>query len=90
MLFQLTVVVVHVENKKSRITFIKFPLQKDLFEKCCYIIYDGWHYESLHLSTENNSDEEIAVFSYNDEIVKGLLLNFLQERFHIKANINLK
>ena len=62
----------------------EFPEDKPSFQKSCYIILQGEHYESLYLRNISNSNEEGTTFDRHNTSVKKLLVKFLQGKIQGK------
>ncbi|CAF0812983.1 unnamed protein product [Rotaria sp. Silwood1] len=74
-LYKIIIRVVNVNSEKFCVSASEFPPNQTSFDRCCYIILNNNHYESLHLRTDNNSNDERSIFDSNDEEIKKLILN---------------
>ncbi|CAF4466055.1 unnamed protein product, partial [Rotaria sp. Silwood2] len=80
-LYKIMIRVVKVNSQKLCVSISEHPLNETSFEKCCYIILENKHYESLHLRIDNNSNEERSLFDCNDEEVKKLMRDFIRKKY---------
>ncbi|CAF4888074.1 unnamed protein product [Rotaria sp. Silwood1] len=72
-LYKIIIRVVNVNSEKFCVSASEFPPNQTSFDRCCYIILNNNHYESLHLRTDNNSNDERSIFDSNDEEIKKLI-----------------
>ncbi|CAF4947426.1 unnamed protein product, partial [Rotaria sp. Silwood1] len=73
--------VVDVHSQPPRVSISEFPSKKTSFDRCCYIIRQNKHYESLHLRNGNNSNGERVIFNSNDKKIKELICDFIEKEF---------
>ncbi|CAF4890741.1 unnamed protein product [Rotaria sp. Silwood1] len=66
-LYETNVRVIRVDPQQSYVSISELPSNQTSFKKCCYIILNNDHYESLHLRIGNNSNDEHSIFDSNDE-----------------------
>ncbi|CAF2399713.1 unnamed protein product [Rotaria sp. Silwood2] len=85
-LYKIMIRVVKVNSQKLCVSISEHPLNETSFEKCCYIILENKHYESLHLRIDNNSNEERSLFDCNDEEVKKLMRDFIRKKYPEQMN----
>ncbi|CAF5099407.1 unnamed protein product [Rotaria sp. Silwood1] len=89
-LYKIIIRVVNVNSEKFCVSASEFPPNQTSFDRCCYIILNNNHYESLHLRTDNNSNDERSIFDSNDEEIKKLIRDFIAKEYRTKKNMNLK
>ncbi|CAF4408510.1 unnamed protein product [Rotaria sp. Silwood2] len=80
MLYEIMVWVTSVNSKDKQIYFVKYPSEKNSFNRCCYIIRNNDHYKSLHL--RNSSNKAITIFDCKDENeANERLIQFVKKEF---------
>ncbi|CAF3398872.1 unnamed protein product [Rotaria sp. Silwood1] len=80
-LYETNVRVIRVDPQQSYVSISELPSNQTSFKKCCYIILNNDHYESLHLRIGNNSNDEHSIFDSNDEEVKKLIYDFISKEY---------
>ncbi|CAF5074451.1 unnamed protein product, partial [Rotaria sp. Silwood1] len=80
-LYETSVRVIRIDPQQSCVSISEFPSNQTSFKKCCYIILNNNHYESLHLRIGNNSNDEHSIFDSNDEEVKKLIYDFISKEY---------
>ncbi|CAF3394626.1 unnamed protein product [Rotaria sp. Silwood1] len=73
-LYETSVRVIRIDPQQSCVSISEFPSNQTSFKKCCYIILNNNHYESLHLRIGNNSNDEHSIFDSNDEEIPKMLV----------------
>ncbi|CAF5034506.1 unnamed protein product, partial [Rotaria sp. Silwood1] len=70
------------EYGKIVIEVVKYVENISSYKKCVFIYYDGIanHYSPLYLYNKNNEEEEKSNFKYDNDVMRILLLKFIQQK----------
>ncbi|CAF3395732.1 unnamed protein product [Rotaria sp. Silwood1] len=80
-LYKIIIRVLNVNSEKCYVSVSEFPTNQTSFDRCCYIILNNDHYESLHLRTDNNLNDERSIFDSNDEEIKKRIRDFIAKEY---------